>query len=159
MPEEAANAREEFLLIRQIDHHLQPRAVACEARLDHRVLALNPEIEMPRVPGDFVRGVALEINAVEPLPQLLFRAVGHRVESELAQRLGATRLEAVLQTPLTRPPGEVRLGRVEKILQKLGLPRVPDPRAGAPNVSDGQQIKREQTALGRYLCRNRSAPR
>ena len=66
--EEAADAREQLLLIRQIDHHLQPDAGARQPRFDQRFLPFDAEVELARMPRDLVGTVALEVHAVELAP-------------------------------------------------------------------------------------------
>src|SRR5689334_12929105 len=68
--EEAADPREQLFLVRQIDHQLQSRAVPRQPRLDHRLLAIDPEVQLARMPGDVAGAVTLEINAVEALPEV-----------------------------------------------------------------------------------------
>ena len=66
--EESANAGEQFFLIGEIDHDLQPGALPRKSGLDHRFGAIDAKIKMARVPCDFVGAVALKIDPVETLP-------------------------------------------------------------------------------------------
>src|ERR1700682_836343 len=95
--EETANAREEFLLIGEVDHDLQPGALAREAGLDHRFGTVDAKIEMALLPCDFVAGVALEIDPVQTLPELLLGTFGNGVQAQAACGFGSTSVKAVLQ--------------------------------------------------------------
>src|ERR1019366_8226146 len=132
--EESANAREQFLLIGEIDHDLQPGARAREAGLDHRFRTVDSKIEMARMPCDFVGGVALEIDPVQTLPELLLGALRNGIQAQAACSFGSPRVEAVLEPASARVPRKPRFGSVKQIFEQLRLPRIPYPRAGATNV-------------------------
>ena len=111
--------------------------VASEPCLDDRLHVVNAEIEVARVPGNFIRRMSLKIDRVEPLPQRVFRAFGNRVQPQLANCFGASRVDAVVEATLAGASGDTRLGRVKQVLEQLRLPCVPHPRARAANVGDG----------------------
>ena len=52
--EEAADAREQVLLVRQVDEHLQAGVVARQPRPHDRLGAVDAEVEVARVPRDLV---------------------------------------------------------------------------------------------------------
>ena len=88
--EEAADAREQVLLVGQVDEHLQPGAVAREARLDDRRRAVDAPVQVPRVPGDLVGGVALEVERCRAARHsVALGAVGHRVQAQQPARLAS----------------------------------------------------------------------
>ena len=153
--EEAADAREQLLLVGQVDEHLQPGAVARQARLARP--APSPSgapVQVPRVPGDLVGGVALEVDAVELAPEARLGALGHRVEAQQPLRLAAAAPAGCRRASrAARRAGEPRPRRVEQVLEQLRLPRVPHLRARAADVGDGEQVERGQPALGRRPSR------
>src|SRR6185295_7130150 len=87
--EKSANARKKLLLVGQIDHQLQPGAVARESRLDDWLLAVDPVIQLPRMPGDVAGAVPLEIDDVQTLPQAVFGALRNCIQAQLARGLRA----------------------------------------------------------------------
>src|SRR5215467_2082037 len=98
--EETADTGEQFLLVGQVDHHLQSGAVAGKACLDNGLGRVNAKIEMSRVPRDLVCGMALEIYGVELPPEPLFRALRDGVQAKLPRGLGAPRLDAVVEAAI-----------------------------------------------------------
>ena len=66
--EEAADPCEQLLLVRQVDHHLQPDARARQPRLHQWVFSFDAEVELARMPRNLVGTVALEVDAVELAP-------------------------------------------------------------------------------------------
>ena len=110
--EEAADAREQVLLVGQVDHHLQARLGARQPRAHDRRRSLDAPVEVPRVPGDLVGGVALEVDVVEPRPQRALGAVGHRVQAQQALRLAlALRAGCRRAWPAPRRPRAARASR------------------------------------------------
>ncbi len=143
--EKAADAREELLLVGHVHHDLQTFARGGEPRLDDGLLRVHAVVQEPRVPGDLVRVVPQEIRRIELRPELLLRVRRQRVEPQLRERLLLSRLHARLE--IDRVAGQEAACEVEQIFEELGLPRVPDLRARAANVRDGQQVQRVQPPL------------
>jgi hypothetical protein len=66
--EEAANAREQLLLVGYVDDDLQARAVPRQTRFRDRRRPVDAPVQVPRVPRDLVGRMALEIGRVEMAP-------------------------------------------------------------------------------------------
>jgi hypothetical protein len=140
-PEEAADPCKQVLLIGKIDGHLQPGFGPRQPRLDDGRGAGNAPVQVPRVPCNLVRGVPLEVDVVELGPQCALRSVGNRVEPQQALRFALPREEAVGERHFDADTREPRAGQMKQVFEELRLPRVPDPRARAANVSDRQEIE------------------
>src|SRR5258705_121330 len=66
--EVAADAREERFAVLGVDHHLQALAKRGEARLDHRLVAIDAVVQVARVPGDLLRVMAQAVGDVAARP-------------------------------------------------------------------------------------------
>ena len=71
---------------------------------------IDAEVEVARVPGDFIRGMPLEVDGVESLPQRILRAVGNSIEPQQPYRLRTPRIDAVVQPAVAGATDDARLG-------------------------------------------------
>ncbi len=143
--EVAADAREQRFAVGGVDHHLQAFAEGSQARAHHGRLRIDPVMQVARLPGDLLRVVAQEVGGIQVRPESLLDRVGERIEAQQARRLGLLFRNRGVQR--RRLAGQDAPGQAEQVLQQLCLPAVPDPRAGAADVGDGQQVERDQAAL------------
>src|SRR5262252_3702825 len=99
------------------------------------------------MPGDLVGGVALEIHVVELSPQRLLRLLRHGVKAQLPGGFSPSRFEAVVELRRARSRAQLRLGRMEQLLEQLRLPGVPDLRTRSADIGDGEKVQRGEPAL------------
>jgi len=78
--EKAAEPGEEIGLIRDVHHHLEGAGGGvfpmAQAGFDHRSFTVDAVMETAGVPGDFLRGMAQEIDGIQLLPKPLVHRVG-----------------------------------------------------------------------------------
>ena len=98
------------------------------------------------MPGDVIRGVPLEVDDVESLPEYSSAPSGtaYRRSWRIASARRASMLSCSRASP--GPPTIRRLGRVEQVFEQLRLPGIPHSRTGASNVGDRKQVQRSQAA-------------
>ena len=97
------------------------------------------------MPGDLARVVAREVAELERAPERhLDRARQHR-QVEQQARLELGRLD--LGVEVRARAAERAQRQPVQVLEQLALPRVPDLRAGAAHVGDGQQVERGEAPL------------
>ena len=151
--EVAAQPREQVDVVGRIDQNLQTFAERRRPCLDDRQRRVDSASEKARMPGDLVGVVASEVADVERLPQGVFQALGYRMQMQKAAR----RLFAAgdLGSLIRLGAAQCAQRQAIQILEQLALPCVPDLRAGASNVGDGEQVQGSQPALGANERRER----
>ena len=143
--EVAAGAREQVLPVGRVDQHLQADAERADAGAHDRLGRVDAVDQRARVPGDLARVVAREVAELEGAPERhLDRAGQHRQVEEQA-RLELGRLD--LGVEVGPRAAEGAQGQAVEVFEELALPRVPDLRAGAADVGDGEQVERGQAPL------------
>ena len=106
------------------------------------------------MPGDLLGGVTLEVRRCRDAARARARRPRAPRTGAAGAALRACRSrQAVLQRARRVLAGEHAPRRVEQVLEQLRLPRVPDLRARAADVGDGQQVERDQAPLGADLAR------
>ena len=150
--EVARDAGEQRFPVARVDHHLQAFAEGREAGLDDRPLGLHAVVKIARMPGDFLRVMPKEVSNVELRPQPFLDAVGQCVKPQQPRRFRL--LLGQGGVPGEGLTCEYSPGSAKQVFQKLGFPGVPDLRAGAAHVGDGQKIERHQAPLAAHpVCK------
>ena len=80
------DARKQLRSILDIYHDLQAFAGGHQARAHHWGGGFHAEEKVPRMPGDFVRTVALQIDRIQRAPEFLGALDINRVERQQASR-------------------------------------------------------------------------